>query len=160
MVRADHYLMTQYSEMPRHNYNLIPITTFKPLTQVIQTVLQSPIRGSKVTFNKVSTGSGDTTIKQQFSWLGLIPCTAFFFKVMKQIFLEGISKYMEGREVILESQPGFIKGKSCLTNLVTFCDGVTALVDRGRAKDVICMIGAPQHSYLKIKAIWVWLMDT
>ena len=44
---------------------------------------------------------------------------------------------MENKEVLGDSQRGSSKGRSCLKNLVAFYSRVTALVDRGRAADVI-----------------------
>jgi len=54
---------------------------------------------------------------------------------------------------IRPSQHGFTKGRSCLTNLISFYDPVTCLVDEGKAVDVVYLdlsqaFGTVSHSKL------------
>ena len=58
-------------------------------------------------------------------------------KMMEQLILEVIIKQVMEKKVIRSSQHGFTKGKSCLTNLIAFYDGVNGWVDEGRSVDVV-----------------------
>ncbi|CAM5122712.1 unnamed protein product [Eretmochelys imbricata] len=58
-------------------------------------------------------------------------------KIMEQVLKESILKHLHERKVIKNSQHGFTKGRSCLTNLITFYDEITVSVDEGKAVDVL-----------------------
>jgi len=58
-------------------------------------------------------------------------------KVMEQIILSAITWRIQGNQVIRPSQCRFVKGRSCLSKLISFCDKVTHLVDEGKAVDLV-----------------------
>ncbi|KAK4825499.1 hypothetical protein QYF61_000012 [Mycteria americana] len=58
-------------------------------------------------------------------------------KLMEQIILSAITRHVENNQGIKPSQHGFRKGRSCLTNRISFYDKVTRLVDEGKAVDVV-----------------------
>ncbi|PKU38251.1 rna-directed dna polymerase from mobile element jockey-like [Limosa lapponica baueri] len=66
-----------------------------------------------------------------------ISLTSIPGKVMGQVILSELSWQVQDSQGIRASQHGFMKGRSCLTNLISFYDHVTRLLDRGKAVDVV-----------------------
>ncbi|KAF1503200.1 hypothetical protein FQV18_0001221, partial [Eudyptula minor novaehollandiae] len=58
-------------------------------------------------------------------------------KVMEQFILRALTRHVRDNQGIRPSQHGFMRGRSCLTNLISFYDQVTRLVDEGKAVDVV-----------------------
>jgi len=58
-------------------------------------------------------------------------------KITVQLILSALTGHVKDHQGIRRSQHGFMKGRSCLTNLISFCDQVTQLVDEGKAVYVI-----------------------
>ncbi len=66
-----------------------------------------------------------------------VSLTSVTGKVMEQIVLREIMRHVRDGWGIRPSQHGFMKGRSCLTNLISFYDQVTHLLDEGKAVDVV-----------------------
>ncbi|PKU34200.1 hypothetical protein llap_15501 [Limosa lapponica baueri] len=58
-------------------------------------------------------------------------------KIMERIILSELSQQVQDSQGIRASQRGFMKGRSCLTNLISFYDHVTHLLAAGKAVDVV-----------------------
>lgn len=58
-------------------------------------------------------------------------------KVVEQIVLRAITQQIQDNQEVRPSQHGFVKGRSCLTDLLTFYEQVTHLVDEGKAVAVV-----------------------
>jgi len=57
-------------------------------------------------------------------------------KITEQFILSAATGHMKDNQGIRPSQHEFMKGRSCLTNLISFYDQVTHLVDEGKVVGV------------------------
>ncbi|RMC09601.1 hypothetical protein DUI87_13387 [Hirundo rustica rustica] len=65
-----------------------------------------------------------------------ISLTLILGTVMEQIIWSAIMQHIQDNQLITSNQLGFMKGRSCLTDLISFYDKATHLVDKGKAVDV------------------------
>jgi len=56
---------------------------------------------------------------------------------MEWFILHALIGHVKHNQGFRPSQHGFMKGRSCLTNLISFYDQVTHLGDEGKAVDVV-----------------------
>ena len=66
-----------------------------------------------------------------------ISLTSQICKVLESILRDNIVNHLNTHTLLLQSQHGFTKGKSCLTNLLSFLEDVTKAIDEGKPLDVI-----------------------
>ncbi|KAK4814395.1 LOW QUALITY PROTEIN: hypothetical protein QYF61_018154 [Mycteria americana] len=85
-----------------------------------------------------------------------VSLTLVLGKVMEQIILSAITWHVEDNQVIRPSQHGFMKGRSCLTNLISFYDKVTRLVDEGKAVDKLAAHGLDGYTLRCVKKLAGW----
>jgi len=75
---------------------------------------------------------------------------------MERFILSALTSHVKDNQGIRPSQHGFMKGRSCLTNLISFYDQVTRLVEEGKTVDVIYLdfskaFDTVPHSILLVK---------
>lgn len=66
-----------------------------------------------------------------------ISLTSQICKLFESIMRDSIVNYLEHYQLIHDSQHGFRRGRSCLTNLLIFLDKITREIDSGNDLDII-----------------------
>ena len=74
-------------------------------------------------------------------------------KITERFILSALTGHVKDNQGMRPSQHGFMKGRSCLTNLISFYDQVTCLMDEEKAADVVYLdfnraFGTVPHSTL------------
>ena len=66
-----------------------------------------------------------------------VSLTSIICKIMESILKDEILNHINKHSLIRQSQHGFTKGRSCLTNLLEFLETVTYNLDEGKSVDII-----------------------
>ncbi len=66
-----------------------------------------------------------------------VSLTAVCCKIMESVVRDAVTDHLTANRLINPSQHGFVKGKSCVTNLLEFLEKITVSTDRGKAFDIV-----------------------
>ena len=66
-----------------------------------------------------------------------VSLTCIASRIMESILKDHIVDYLTMNDLILKSQHGFMKKRSCLTNLLEYLENLSDLVDQGHSVDVV-----------------------
>ncbi|CAF0936635.1 unnamed protein product [Brachionus calyciflorus] len=66
-----------------------------------------------------------------------ISLTSIICKVMEKLIKNSMVEFLENEKLISSHQHGFVKFKSCITNLLECLDIITECINRGFAKDIL-----------------------
>ncbi|XP_065662573.1 uncharacterized protein LOC136085213 [Hydra vulgaris] len=79
---------------------------------------------------------GDKTDSGNYRPISL-PCISF--KILQRIIKNKLEKYLHENNIIANEQHGFVKNRSCTTNLLETLDYITRNVDQGIPADVVLL---------------------
>ena len=66
-----------------------------------------------------------------------VSLTSVCCKMLEAIIKDEVVSHLERFKLIRPSQHGFMRGRSCASNLLSFLDRITAAVDSGKAADIV-----------------------
>ena len=66
-----------------------------------------------------------------------VSLTSQIYKLFESIIRDALVKHLEENKSLNDTQHGFKKGRSCLTNLLSFMDKVAGCLDSGEPVDAI-----------------------
>jgi hypothetical protein len=69
-----------------------------------------------------------------------VSLTSVSCRLMEGIIKDQVVKHLEKNKLIRQTQHGFMRGRSCTSNLLVFLEKITAEIDKGGAMDVIYCI--------------------
>ena len=66
-----------------------------------------------------------------------VSLTSQIGKLLEKIIKDEITGHLSQYHLLIDTQHGFMRGRSCLTNLLTYMEGVTRMLDEGKNVDII-----------------------
>ena len=109
---------------------------YKPLTKIMQQSLDTGVVPTDWKIANVIPihKKGDKTEPGNYRPISL---TSIICKLMETIIRSKMENYLYGNNILGDSQHGFRKGRSCLTNLLDFFEDATLTMDNCKAYDMV-----------------------